>query len=74
MQYSVKRLLEVYEICVTDRAGVVAFFYDDSTIEDSFYCAPIWSKTCLFFCLQFLSLGLESVAGNAEHDLARMTE
>ena len=37
------------------------FLYDDSTIENLFYCAPAWSKTCLFFCQQFLSLGLESV-------------
>ena len=37
------------------------FLYVDATIEDLFYCAPAWSKTYLFFCQQFLSLGLESV-------------
>ena len=44
----------------------------DSTIEDLFYRAPAWSKTCLLFCQQFLSLGLESVEDNSEHDLAGM--
>ena len=29
-------------------------------------------KTCLFFCQQFLSLGLESTEDNSEHDLACM--
>ena len=43
---------------------------DDSTIEDLFYCAPAWSKTCVFFRQQFLSLGLESVEANSEHHLA----
>ena len=44
--------------------------YDDSTIEDLLYCAPAWSKTCLFFYKQFLSLGLESV----EHDPEGMAD
>ena len=44
------------------------------TFEDLFYCAPVWSKTCLFFCQQFLSLGLESVEDNSGHDLAGMAE
>ena len=44
--------------------------YDDSTIEDLFYCAPAWPKTCLFFCQQFLSL--ESVVDDLEHNLAGM--
>ena len=35
--------------------------YDDSTIDDLFYCAPAWSQTCL---------GLESVEDDSEHDLA----
>ena len=47
---------------------------DDSTIESLFYCAPAWSKTCLVFCQQFLSLGFESVEDNSEHDLARMAD
>ena len=46
--------------------------YDDSTIEDLFYCASTWSKTCLFFSQQFLSFGLESVEDNFEHNLAEM--
>ena len=48
--------------------------YEDSTAEDLFYGAPAGSKFCLFFCQHFLSLGLESVEGNSEHDLAGMAE
>ena len=55
-------------------AGVVVFLFDDLTIDELFYCAPAWSKTCLFFCQQFLSTGLESVGENSEHDLAGMTD
>ena len=47
---------------------------DDSTNEDLFYCAPASSKICLFFCHQFLSLGLESVKDNSKHDLAGMAD
>ena len=47
---------------------------DDSTIEDLFYSAPAWSKTCLFFCQQFLNLGLESGEDNSEHDLAGIAD
>ena len=46
--------------------------YDDSTIEDLFYYALAWSKTCLFFCQQFLSLGLESAEDNPEHEVDGM--
>ena len=46
--------------------------FNDSTIEDLFYCAPAWFKTFLFFCQQFLSLDLESDEDNSEHDLAGM--
>ena len=28
--------------------------HDDSTVEGLFYCASLWSKTCLFFSQQFL--------------------
>ena len=34
------------------------------TIEDLFYCAQAWSKTCLFFCQQ--SLGLELVEDKSD--------
>ena len=33
-----------------------------------------WSKTCLVFCQQFLSLCLETVEDNFEHDLAGMAD
>ena len=48
--------------------------YDDSTTEDLFYCTPVLYKTCLFFYQQFLSLGLESLEDNSEHDLAGMAD
>ena len=43
------------------------------TIEDLFYCALAWSKTCLFFYQQFLSLGLQSLEDYWERDIAGMT-
>ena len=49
-------------------------FYDDSTIEDLFLCAPAQSKTCLFFCQQFLSLGLELAEDNLEHEPATVAD
>ena len=48
------------------------FLYDDSTIEGPLYYALVLSKSCLFFCRQFLSFGLESVEDYWEHDLAGM--
>ena len=45
---------------------------DELTIEDLFYCAPAWPKSCLIFCQQFLSRGLKSVEDNSEYDLAGM--
>ena len=46
--------------------------YDDLTIEDLSYFAPARaSKSCLFFCQQFLSLDLELVEDNLGHDLVR---
>ena len=39
-----------------------------------FYCASVWSKTDLFFCHQFLSLGLVSVADNSDIDFAGMAD
>ena len=46
----------------------------DSCIEDLFYCAPVWSKTCLYFRQQFLDLGLESAEDNSEHGIVRMAD
>ena len=74
MPDSVKHLLEVYEVAEQIAAVLYVLHCNDSTIEDLFYCAPIWSKTCLFFCQQFLSLSLESVEDNSEHDLAGMVD
>ena len=64
---SVKRLLEVCEVVQQIAPVLWALLYDDSTIEDMFYCAPALSKTCLS-----LSLDLELVADKSEHDLAGM--
>ena len=63
MPDSVKRLLEVYEVVEQTAQMLLVFLFDDSTLEDLFYCAPAWSKTCFFFfCRRFpSSLGLESV-------------
>ena len=48
--------------------------YNDLTIEDLFHRAPACSKTCLFFCQQFPSLGLESDEDDSEHDPAGMAD
>ena len=48
MPDSVKRLLEAYEVVEQTPLVLVVFLYDDSAIEDLFYCAPAWSKICLF--------------------------
>ena len=74
MQDFVKRLFEVYEIVKQIAPVLQMFLYDDSTIEDLFYCAPAWSKPCSFFCQQFLSPGLESVDDNSQHNLAWMAD
>ena len=74
MPDSVKRLLEVYEVVEQITLVLYVARYDDSTIEDLFYCAPAWSKTRLFFCQQFLRLGLESVGDNSQHDLDGMVD
>ena len=47
---------------------------DDSTIEDLFFCAPAWSKTCLFFCQHFLRRSHESNEDNSKHNLAGMAD
>ena len=73
MPDSVQRLLEVYEV-VEQIALVFQVFLYNSTIEDPFYCAPAWSKTCLFFSQQFLSLGFEWVEDNSDHGLAGMAD
>ena len=68
------RLLEVYEVVGQIALVFWVLFYVDSTIEDLFSCALALSKTCLFFCQHFPSLGLESVDHNSEHDLAGMAD
>ena len=67
MPDSVKCLLEVYEVVKQITLVLFMLLNDDCTINDLFYCAPAWSKTCLFFCQQFLGLGLESAEDNLEH-------
>ena len=50
MPDSVKRLLEAYEVVDQTPLVLVVFLYDDSAIEDLFYCALLCSrsKICLF--------------------------
>ena len=74
MPDSVKRLLEVYEVVEQIARVLWVPLYDDSTTEDLFHCAAALSKSCLFFCQQCLSLGLESVEDSWEHDLAGMAD
>ena len=76
MPDSVKYLLEVYEVVEQIVLELWVLLYDDSTteLEDLFNCALAWSKTCLFFCQQFLSLVLTSVEDNFEHNPAEMTD
>ena len=54
----VKRLREAYEAVEQIALASQGLLYDDSAIEGMFSSAPAWSKTCLFFCQQFLDLGL----------------
>ena len=61
---SVKRLLKVYEVLEQIVLVLQMLLYDDSTVEELFYCPQAWPKTCLFFCQQFLSLGLEPNVDN----------
>ena len=70
MPDSVKCILEFYEVVEQIALMLQVLLCHDSTIEDLFYCAPAWSNICLFFCRQFLSLSLESVEDNSEHDPA----
>ena len=70
----VKRLHKVYEVVKQIALVLKLLLFDDSNIEDLFYCASSWSKTCLFFCQQFLSLRPESVEDNSQHDLAGMAD
>ena len=74
MPDSVKCFLEVCEVVEQIALVLLVLLYDDLTTEDLFYCALAWSKTCLFFCQLFLSLGPESVEDNSEHDLAGMAD
>ena len=59
MSNSVKRIFEVCEVVKQTALMLHVLLYDESTTEDLFYCAQAWSKTYLFFCQQFLSLGHE---------------
>ena len=74
MSDSVKHLAGVYEVVEHVALLLYVLLCDDCIIEDLFYCALAWSKTCLFFCQQFLSLGLELLESNLEHELAGMAE
>ena len=44
------------------------FSLNDSTMDNLFYCAPAWSKACLFFCQQFLSLWSPSINRTFLHE------
>ena len=44
MPDSTKRLLGVYEVVEQIALVLYVLLYDDSTVEDLFYCAPVWSQ------------------------------
>ena len=71
---SVKLLLEVYEVVEQIALMLYVLLCNDLTSEDLFCCALAWSKNCLFFCQQFLSLGLESDENNSKLDHAGMAD
>ena len=71
VRHSQTPYIEVYEAAEQATVVLQVLLYDDSTVD---YCASAWSKTCLLFCQQFLSLGLESVEDNPEHHLAGMAD
>ena len=72
MPYSV--LPEVFKVVEQVALVLSVLLYNYSTVADLFYCAPAWSKTCLLFCHQFHSLGLESVKNTSEHGAAGMAD
>ncbi|WP_419581886.1 hypothetical protein [Thiolapillus sp.] len=53
---------------------LLLLLYNESIIEDPFYCGPVWSKTCLFFCQQFLSLDPESSEDTSVRNLAGIAD
>ena len=73
MPDSVERLLEVNKVVEQIVLVLLALLYDGLTIKGLVCCAPAWSKTCLFFYQQFLSLGLQSLEDYWERDIAGMT-
>ena len=74
MPDSVKRPLVVYKVVEQITLVLYMLLCCNSAVEHLFYCASAWSVTCLFFCQQFLSLGLESDEDNSEHALAGMAD
>ena len=64
MPDSVKCLIEDNEVVEQISLMLQVLFYDGSTI------AQPRSKTGLFFCQQFLSLGVESIEDNSVQDFA----
>ena len=74
MPDSVRHLLEVCEVVEQIMLVLNVLLYDELTVKELFCCAPAWFKTCLFFCQQFLSLGLKSVEDNSAYDLTGMAD
>ena len=70
---SVERLLAVHEDMVKALLMFQVFFTEYSKIENLLSCAPFCSETRLFFFDDLLSLWLQSVQEDSQHDLTWMT-
>ena len=57
MPDSVKRLFEVYGVLEQIALVLYVLLCDCSTIEDLFYFASAWPKTCLSFYQPWLGVG-----------------
>ena len=65
----VKGLLEVNKDMVEVFLVLKIFITEDSYVEDLLCSAPSCSEACLFFCNDLLSLRLQSVQHDLQHDL-----
>ena len=74
MLNSVKRLLEVHKDMVKVLLVLQIFLTEYSKTENLLGCAPSCSETCLFYFDDFLSLWLQSIQEDSQHDLTWMTD
>ena len=70
MSYPVESLLKVYEDMVEVLLVLKIFLTEDSWVEDLLCGAHSCSEACLFFSNYLLSLWLQSVRYDLQHDFA----